>query len=82
MHAYIDGLRCPQEGRGGASFANDGRGPRNNAKFVLQHDKSQGRDRVFLKATRDIYDGEEVLVSYGRTYWQVHSTSPSSDNVR
>lgn len=29
-------------------------------------------DRVFLKATRDIEEGEEILVNYGSTYSQLH----------
>jgi hypothetical protein len=29
-------------------------------------------DRVFLKATRDIEEGSEILVNYGSTYSQLH----------
>lgn len=37
----------------------------NNTKYVVE-DK-----RVFLEAKKDIPAGEEILVSYGREYWQV-----------
>lgn len=34
QHAYIDGIKSPVEGQGGASFANDGRSLfKNNATF-------------------------------------------------
>lgn len=34
QHAYIDGIKAPVEGQGGASFANDGRSLfKNNATF-------------------------------------------------
>jgi len=46
-----------------ARYANDARSKRsNNAEF------EQHKDRVFLKATRDILANEEILVSYG-PYW-------------
>ena len=37
----------------------------NNTKYVVE-DK-----RVFLEAKKDISAGEEILVSYGKEYWQV-----------
>jgi len=33
-------------------------------------DYKLGRDRVFIKACRDLTAGEEVFVSYGSTYWR------------
>lgn len=52
-------------------YANDARGLvrseglRNNAEYV-----SEGK-RCFIEATRTIHPGEEILVSYGRAYWQL-----------
>ncbi|MGN6540373.1 MAG: SET domain-containing protein [Ginsengibacter sp.] len=40
-------------------------GVTNNTRYVVE-DK-----RVFLEAKKDIPAGEEILVSYGREYWQV-----------
>jgi len=37
----------------------------NNTRYVVEN------NRVFLEAKKDIPAGEEILVSYGREYWQV-----------
>jgi len=52
-------------------FANDARGIgrirglRNNAEY-----KAEG-NKVYIDATRDIPAGAEILVDYGREYWEV-----------
>lgn len=67
----IDGLRIPVIGMGGGSFANDGRSNQaNNARYVELLAANGVDSRVFLRATRDIRAGEEILVSYGRSYWR------------
>lgn len=38
--------------------------------LLRRFDGKLGSDRVFLKALRDIKPGEEIFVSYGKTYWQ------------
>uniref|UniRef100_A0A383WPZ8 SET domain-containing protein n=1 Tax=Tetradesmus obliquus TaxID=3088 RepID=A0A383WPZ8_TETOB len=74
---YIDGLKQPVTGQGGASFANDARkASAYNAVFVQRFDRKLGRDRVFLKASRDLDAYEEVFVSYGNTYWQTSKQRP------
>jgi SET domain-containing protein len=40
-------------------------GTRNNAEYL------EDGDKVFIRATRDIYPGTEILVSYGKEYWDV-----------
>ena len=66
-------------GRGGASYANDGRGVHpNNSEFTYV-DSSQRKGPfdfsspdlriIVLQATQPIAAGEEILVSYGRDYW-------------
>ena len=71
----IDGFRSPVEGYGLAQFANhsDDRA-RRNAKYekirtvgTRTHDKTMG---IYLKATRDIEPGEEILVDYGQDYFR------------
>lgn len=53
-----------------ARFANDAKGVgkisglRNNAVYATV------KKRVYIKATRDIEAGEEILVDYGKAYWQ------------
>ncbi|HEU5366648.1 MAG TPA: SET domain-containing protein [Hanamia sp.] len=37
----------------------------NNTRYVVED------NRVFIEAKKDIQAGEEILVSYGREYWQV-----------
>ena len=60
----IDGLREPVIGFGLGSLANHSRSP--NAEFV----KDVVALTCHLVATRDILEGEELFVNYGRTYWQ------------
>ena len=54
-----------------ARYANDARGltrvkgVRNNSTY----ETSKGK--VYIRATRDIAEGEEILVEYGKEYWDV-----------
>jgi len=54
---------------GKGRYANDAMGLarvpglRNNAEYLIYG------DRVFIEATRSIRKGEEILVSYGRSFW-------------
>jgi hypothetical protein len=63
----IDGFQTPQSGFGMAQFANDFRGStlRPNAKLV-NTDIGLG---VQLRATKDIFPGDEILLNYGRRYF-------------
>lgn len=71
---YIDGLRAPLPQRGWGSFANDPRGTqvRANACYAL-HTGARGAATllpcVVLRATRAVKRHDEVLVSYGSSYW-------------
>ena len=60
---YIDGLRQPQHGRGGASFANDPRtiNRQPNAEYLRE-----GND-IYLRVRpgHRIMPGQEIFVSYG-----------------
>jgi SET domain-containing protein len=53
-----------------ARYANDARGLKvikgldNNCTFIKQG------EQVFLKAMRNIQAGEELLVGYGKEYWE------------
>ena len=38
--------------------------------LLFRFDEELGRTRVFLRATRDIANGEEIFVPYDKTYWQ------------
>jgi hypothetical protein len=49
---------------GGGSFIND---PRNTSLVNCKYFNDQ--NRVFIKATKNIAVGEELLISYGRVYW-------------
>ena len=50
---------------GGGSFLND---PRDRTHINCVY--KDGANRVFIKSTREILQGEELFVSYGRTYWK------------
>lgn len=53
-------------------YANDAagltrkKGARNNSVY------HEAKRKVFIKATRNIRAGEEIFVSYGRSYWRNH----------
>lgn len=67
-----DGIKDPRlvPPNGKASFANDGRDQfAANCKYVWITCLEQ---KVFLQASRDIAIGEEIYVSYGKTYWKYH----------
>ena len=54
-----------------ARYANDARGLqrpkgfRNNSQYV------NDENRIYIQALRDINAGDEILVSYGKEYWDV-----------
>jgi SET domain-containing protein len=54
-----------------ARFANDANGLNkienlsNNSEFIIQQNK------VYIQVVKNICAGEEILVSYGREYWEV-----------
>lgn len=54
-----------------ARFANDANGLnkienlKNNSEFIIQQNK------VYIQVVKDISAGEEVLVPYGKEYWEV-----------
>jgi uncharacterized protein len=62
-----------------AHFANDSKGltkligQRNNAKYV-----TSGK-RVYIEATRNIQPGEEILVGYGKEYWDTVKKNQEQD---
>jgi SET domain-containing protein len=65
----IDGIKGESNmmiGRGGASLANDARSfVRNNCSYVTKN------NNIYLKAKRDLIEGEELFVSYGKSYWSL-----------
>jgi SET domain-containing protein len=73
LHVVVDGLRTPETGRGGGSFANHSDNP--NAKFK-KDDRPSGLGgsltalgRMFLVALQDVQSGDEITVKYGTGYW-------------
>eukprot|EP00667_Euglena_gracilis_P019395 EG_transcript_20791 len=79
QHLAVDGLKVhpAPEGRGGGTYANDGRGHEdfpNNAEFKIVPILDGTLPLCFLKAKEDIEEGDEILTSYGRQYWQIHET--------
>lgn len=76
----IDGRLVPATvGHGGGSFINDPRNPtRINAAFCNTNRLLKGLDRpgakllerTFVRATKNIRKGEEILASYGQGYWK------------
>ena len=69
-HHVIDGLRAPIPGRGLGSFANHSDNP--NCKY------HRSGDSILLKLTKPIDAGDEILVNYGRTYWNNVDCEPIS----
>jgi SET domain-containing protein len=54
-----------------ARFANDSRGPnrlegiKNNSMYAVIN------DRVYIRAIKNITAGSEILVGYGKSYWDI-----------
>ncbi|EZG44527.1 SET domain protein [Gregarina niphandrodes] len=67
---YIDGLRVPEAGRGGASFINHAQPKLANAAWVEVADRRLCFPRKFARATRALAPGTEVFINYGKTYWR------------
>ena len=67
----IDGIKKPQEGKGGASFVNhsDDTSGRNCKLDVFYPTRDRLLGTLALRATKDIEEGDELLCSYGRDYW-------------
>jgi uncharacterized protein len=74
------------EKAGLARYANDARGmvkmpgTINNARYVTRN------KQVFIQAVKDIAPGKEILVAYGKEYWdvirhnlQIEATAPSTN---
>ena len=65
-----------------ARYANDAKGVgkisglRNNAVYATV------KKRVYIKATRDIEAGEEILVDYGKAYWQTMKENKQIDKQK
>ena len=67
---HVLGIMDPEDGLGMGTFANDYRGAGGtgvNAEYVTGTDF-----KVYVKATRDLSMGEEILMDYGDKYWRVH----------
>ncbi|KFH15835.1 putative histone lysine methyltransferase, SET [Toxoplasma gondii MAS] len=76
QYQYLVGYRLPFVFGGAGAFVNDGRwfadgrkGPGVTARFHVAYDKKRAKDRVYVVATRDIAEGEEVFTSYDNQYW-------------
>lgn len=54
-----------------ARYANDARGLTRQKSVVNNSEYSELGDRVFIKATKNIAAGSEILVGYGKEYWDV-----------
>ena len=67
-------------------FANDAKGLKrikginNNSVYVYKRDK----DAVFIEATTDIPPKSEILVDYGKEYWDVirHNAKLAAEEAR
>lgn len=52
-----------------ARYANDARGLKRIKGIINNAIYTESHGRVFIESTRDIAPGEEILVSYGKEYW-------------
>lgn len=68
----IDGIRSPIFGVGAASLINHASSSNANVRWCHIEDRKVCFRRLFAKATRDIHPGEEILINYGKTFWDRH----------
>ena len=78
----IDGFRDPMLGFGLAQFCND-KPDSANATICGTHNMAADTTSfqsstmgIYIKAKRDITQGEEILISYDKHYWARYSTQP------
>jgi hypothetical protein len=71
-HKAIVGLSAipATSGQGGGSYANDARERGRNNTEYQRLQLSGATELIVLRATRDITEGEEILVHYGDDYWK------------
>ena len=53
-----------------ARYANDARGAKKMKGFTNNAAYTEDGLRVFIESKKDIAAGEEILVSYGKEYWE------------
>lgn len=53
-----------------ARYANDARGLKRIKGFSNNAAYTERGSRVFIESTKDIAPGEEILVNYGKEYWE------------
>jgi hypothetical protein len=78
----IDGFREPVDGYGLAQFANHG--VRNNCKFKVFDTSTTKHPHlgIVLVATRPIYPEEEIIINYGKHFFERLEIHPVEDAVR
>lgn len=53
-----------------ARYANDARGLKRIKGFTNNAVYAENGRRVYIESTKDIAPGEEILVNYGKEYWE------------
>ena len=73
-----EAIDAARRNSGYGRWVNDPRGTglRANAKFVLFTPPGRRTRIASVETTRPLLAGEEILVSYGQTYWRYHQAAP------
>ena len=69
-HEVICGLKIPDFNRGGGSFTNHGLYGRNKPNSCFKKVEKNSIASVYLQATKEIKCGHEILIDYGKNYWE------------
>ena len=63
-----------------ARYANDAKGLIKTKGIVNNSEYVKDNGRIFIEATKDIPKGSEILVAYGKEYWDVIKSNQKIDD--
>ena len=77
-HVYLDGVKTAFRGMGAGQLLNQGDKETCNCDWIsLDVYPGSGERLLAVRATRNVFPGEELYVSYGRKFWDELQTHPN-----
>lgn len=75
-HSYLDGVKTAFVGMHAGQLLNQGDANTRNCEWITLETKTSKRF-VAIRATRYIFPGEELYISYGKKFWDEQLASPT-----
>lgn len=77
-HSYLDGVKTAFVGMHAGQLLNQGDKNTCNCEWIMLEAKSASNRHLAIRATRYIFPGEELYISYGRKFWDEQRMTPIS----